>query len=183
MPESKQKLVLGLMIEREVEDSGYMIFDFKVGLGFPSKDFVSNREIREALLKSNLPIGFKVGRYKLYPNKSMQGAYWGVYMPFLGVREGVKEFRKKGIAQLLEFRVLQKVQSDFPEVKRLWHDLRIAPDRENQLKKRGLTEEQIFVRGYSVDKALSHLREKIANDTLKGRMPLLKPNPKRRRVK
>lgn len=177
MPETK--LVPGLRITLDKTRLGYLRFNFEVGLGASSKYFATNSQIRKAISTAKLPPGFQLGYYAIAENKSMGGGYWVSYEPFLGV----KNFNKKGIAQILEYRVLEKIKSDFPKIKRLWHHSRVTVEREEQLKKRGFSGRQLYLSGYTVEEALLRLRQKIANDTLKARRKIQKRNPKRRRMK
>lgn len=67
----------------------------------------------------------------------------------------------KGVPTLLEYLFLKELKHKFPKVKMIKHATSPLPQRIDQLKRRGLTDEEIK-NGYSIDKALRSCRKKLS---------------------
>ncbi|MDD5163881.1 MAG: hypothetical protein PHD95_06800 [Candidatus ainarchaeum sp.] len=138
--------------------------DFWIEEGIPSKEFLTNQTIRKAIRELPYSFGRHLGMMMLRKTPEKKDtAYWAAYYPFPDTRD--RWLEKKGIAQLLEYRVLQKFRELHPTVSHVKH---ITPSqlRISQLQRRGLNPEH-----YSFEEAIQKLRQKIAKDTRKARRP------------
>lgn len=142
-------------------------------------DFVSNKEIRQAIRKSQFNEKQYLGFMELDLIDNV--GKWHFYNPFHGSHTN-PIFSGKGIGGILEFRVMQEMKKRFPQLKKFKHvttgRYRLSEKRKSQLLKRGLDFYGLR-EGYVYETAVGLLRKKIANDTIKGRASTLKPNAKR----
>jgi predicted GNAT family acetyltransferase len=153
---------IGIRITYNKEAGTPLFADFWIEEGIPSKEFLTNQTIRKTIRESPYSVGCHLGVMILKKNPKGNKACWVRYNPFpctdlwLG---------KKGIAQLLEYRVLQKFREQHPTVSQVKH---IDPSqlRIGQLQRRGLNPNC-----YSFKNAIKKLRKKIAKDARKTRRP------------
>lgn len=175
-----QKIVLGIKIKfTSVGDFGLRA-DFSVGLGVSSPDFLTNKEIREEISKLKVPAGQHLGEMTARFNPSENFLYWQSYWPTFSLSHELNKatFFKLGLAQLLEFRYLNKFKKIFPKVKHIKHEMGAGTYRRSQLLSRGLTMAKLN-KGYSFVHGIDLLRRKIVRDTLKGRG--ITPRPLKRK--
>lgn len=116
---------------------------------------------------------FELGHMSMIIDSREHKATWDGYYPldnihsvFTGIFQDTRrkrfEFRRSGIAQLLEYRVLEKVKHEFPFVETIHHSY---PGflRRIQMKNRGLPHEEDIIE-YSFAEAMRKLRQKIGSD-------------------
>jgi hypothetical protein len=145
---------------------------------------ISNRSLTSKVIRDRLAVGkFKEmdgnGNYLSFGHVSMtinlreHTATWDEYYPFssissifLGPFQKAQRkrfaFRQSGIAQLLEYRVLEKVKHEFSFVETIRHRFP-SHLRRIQLKERGLPHEEDIIE-YSFSEAMRKLRQKIGSD-------------------
>ena len=178
----EQRLVPGIKITYLPVGNYGLSAVFHIGLGVSSKGFLANKEISGEIQKFNLPSGQRVGYMIAGLSPSRDTIFWQKYSPtaYLGEDFGKRTFVSKGLAQLSEYRVLQKFKVAFPSVKYVRHAVKPSTERKVQVYKRGHTTiPDEILHGYPFERALKLLREKIARDTLKGRG--ITPRPLRRK--
>jgi hypothetical protein len=189
---------LGLKITfTPIGEKGHPVFfvaAFNVGYGVPSHDFISTEEIRGGIDNYNkwapsmgqalLRTGGLLGSITMRIEKNRKGAVWtGVY-PFK-VEGGVQSlFRKRGIAQILEWRVLNEAKKRFPLLKSIRHADRggMTALRDTQLKRRNSNPAKSInpTKRIKFELEREKLRERIRADTLKHRKPKIRPRPARK---
>jgi predicted GNAT family acetyltransferase len=140
------------------EHAGFvrMSFFFDIAQGAPSKTFLTNPEIRKIIEERKIPLSTTFGVMSLKVNPKENYAMWDNYFPFAsaGIRDA---FGKKGIAQLLEYRVVQAVTENFPNVTKLTHEENAySKARAAQLLKRRLNPCE-----YSPRESLASIRKNI----------------------
>lgn len=133
----------------------------------PSRFFLSNREIRHIIEKKKIPNNERLGFMVLVIGDA--GAIWQGYYPFSATRFE-RAFRGKGIARLLEFRMLQTAFEHNPGLEKVMH-FTASRSRKRQLNRLGF--KRVHESGgqfeYSPKEMLQHLREKIRIDTVRNR--------------
>ena len=176
---AEQKLVPGIRILISPQKRGVGIdVKFFIDQGVSAKDFVTNKEIRALIESNNLKQNYSLGYAKLdYVKKYALAVFFSFY-PFNAVPHLAKA--KKGVGQLLEYRILEHFRKAFKGVEFIAHPSSNTL-RENALYRRYDTKILIheIKSDYSFDDALKYLRQKIARDTLKGRG--ITPRPLRRK--
>jgi len=126
---------------------------------------ISNPEIRDAIENLEIRIGDidgKFGNMKLLYKPRERVAIWTSYFPFESPYHEI--FGGKGIERILEGKVRDRAESQFPGLKHFEHSMSMG-QRRDQLEKRGHKNPERYSLGG--DKIL--LRKQIAADTQKHR--------------
>ncbi len=153
--EPKKQIGIQITFERH-EDR--LTANFSIGEGTPSKTFVTNQGIQRAIQQSPLIPGRILGFMKLRFFGKKNVGHWMAYYPF----NAGPWLAKIGVAQLLEYRVLEHFQKEFPAVSRIMHVI-LSESRLKQLGKRGTSTQ------YPYSEGVQKLRQKIAKDAKKTR--------------
>lgn len=169
----KQKAVLGIrLVFLPLKESNSFIARFFINKGISSKNFLTNKEIRAAISSSGFKEKSAIGSMSMQIEKYAATASFFAYYPF-GYRGELKKFLlKKGIAQLLEYRVFEYVKKNFPNVKKIDYGEVTNLERLAALKKRGVT--NFSLHKHDFEDAFINLGKKIARDTLVGRIDSLR---------
>lgn len=89
--------------------------------GVPSRNFITTPQIRRALTKASFPMEEEFGRIKFTYNKNTKTLEYTLFFPLPleqeKFKDPIKVFAKKGIASILETRILKQALITFPETK------------------------------------------------------------------
>ncbi|MCX6802582.1 MAG: hypothetical protein NT067_05745 [Candidatus Diapherotrites archaeon] len=190
MAELKEHVGLKMAFGTIEKKDGSLWFgtEFIVSSGIPSRDFISTEEIRARIDSYNnwapsmgyplLGEGSLLGHINIRIEKNRKDAVWQEVYPFKQ-KEGVQSFfRRHGIAQVLEWRVLNEAKKQFPLLRSIRHadQKGMTALRDKQLKRRGSnpTDRMDF------ELEREKLRERIRKDTLEHRTPKIRPRPARK---
>lgn len=152
-----------------------LLFKFVIDTKPTGPDFLTSPLIRDLILQHGLKKGSEFGwlKWNIEGKAITEEAYFPIYrLPDL--------FLKKGIAQALELKSLQKVRRTFPSVERFFHDRGdTRPLRKAQIEKRGLD----WYEGYAIKQAIKAIKTKMAIDARKAREGRAKTQTKIRKVR
>lgn len=122
----------------------------------PSKNFLTNQEIRDSIAASKLPVDYRLGHISI---EVLNGsATWRQFFPFAKVEDRAF-FTKKGISRILELKFLLELNSRFPSVKQIVHSKIVGLDRTRFLSRRGI------IAPTNLKEYLAHLREEVGIKT------------------
>jgi len=180
--------VLGLKIikesEREDKGSGAKEFSFKVMVakGKPAKDFITSPQIRKVLAKATPAeqayfggISFRyspkekeleITKYFPLPQKERYEIVFEMLGTSVLPPKAKRQFVRKGIASMIEARTIELLRKELPEIRTVSHKYPSDP-RELQLRKRGLSGEEIYSAGF--ERYRGTLRRKLAKDLKRAR--------------
>lgn len=131
--------------------------------------FITNPEIRLSIAEAGIQTGMELG-YMDLARANHRTIEWKNYFPFgRYLSQGRRIFGYRGIAQLLEYDVLARINKHFPEIKRVRHERFLWWPADVSEERRG----QVAARGTGLSASMQHtldmLRWKIGRDTLKHR--------------
>ncbi len=165
---------------------------FHIAREAKSRTFISNSTIRRAIHefreKGLSDSGGRLGKILLRFDSKLNSGIFQVYDPFdvgffgLLYSEGKKPLFGKGIAQLLESKLVKEMKRRFPSIKS-FREPPQEPARIVQLEGRGITSKNPFVWIYSYETAKKRLRNKIRSDRRKARSRKRKALNKRKMQK
>ncbi len=143
---------------------------FFVEKGVISENFISNPAIRKTIKenKNLFKEKMQIGRMSLEINRTKKSALWEAYYPFyfpeptkkIGVGKYREAFTGKGIASLLELKVLKEMKKRFSKINIIFHPMPAGP-RMRQLENRGLQEKNSGF-SYTYNKSIKKLTRTIA---------------------
>jgi len=147
----------------------HVVASFVIKEGFPSSNFISSPEIRNAIQKykskhrtEGLNKQLDYISFEFIPYKTMM---WGDYFP---LSLDKKFFSGRGITSWLELMVVKDLKKKFPSLKDFIHlssFVLISKTRKNQFKKRGIDPR----RKYSYVSLLQFLRRQVMQNRSKAR--------------
>lgn len=163
----KSKLGLVLTYSSSQGESPVLLAFAEIGFGTKSRDFITSPEIREAIMKTKLPLEAKFGKFMLVNDPPTKELMFISYYPHPTNKGLPGEFSKLGIASAIETRIIQVAKKRFPNTTHIVHYDPMSY-RVNQLLKRGHTIEEIKSK-IEIKEFEKKLRAKRAQDIRKAR--------------
>jgi predicted GNAT family acetyltransferase len=148
----------------EMPEPQYLV-SFFTRNGTQSENFITNPAIRQSIESTGM-LGQRIGGIT-FTFSGKKVAIMQYYFPLGGntmeAATRVKEFRGKGIAQLLEYHALRLLREDNPSVEFVQFSNHMKEPHRNQMKKRG--HRQLENERIPIGEFIHRLRWKIARDT------------------
>ncbi len=138
-----------------------------------ARAFLTNPKIHDAIARGNFSErGDMLGKIKMGINRQESIGDWESFFPFRDVRTH-SGLERIGIAQLLEYRFLQRIKEEFPFVEYIKHSITDL-NRLAQVKDRKLSyENSLSYATIPLKEEMKKLREKIGRDMWKHVPPKL----------